>query len=546
MSSAKNELTFMRCPSCRSLVPTGSVKCRMCGFAFEGQEGDVSAGRSSGRVRQRTVSKSRAEILDALQHAEKGIQGMHDEPPAQIEHKLNDSDSTLENKNQDDQQWQQQQAEEEPIQELPEHEPPAEEELPEQEPFAQNDNEQDSQLEATPEKEEVVIFEEEGDSLAEEQTVENTTAPEKDEPVVELAVVEPIVEDVSVSQKDEPVAKPVEESSDSTHVPQETLNASETTQEELNTLPAEEDVKTEEPLPKELAVPEESKPASEPASEVQPVVESFSEKDQQAKKHLDVMSIPKSPDSGGFRLRGSSAPTADSGIERKPEKGSPIVTDRERSSGALSHAKPNEGRSERAKQEYKVQDKKEETTDPRHRPERLRDRNSNQDSRLEQNRSDRGRGRDDVHGDGNRENRGRNDRHAQMLSRELPTKESQRPRAERVSTIEVGMLHGWLVNYEDKLGVAVELRDSKFFVSRERIRSTDLVVDDPSLSSPHCLVTMLQDGSMQVQDLLSEFGIFVKKYGDKEFNKILDMGTVTNGDTIRFGTVEYLLVLIPG
>ena len=39
MSTEETELTFIRCPSCRSLVPAVANRCRMCGFIFEDSAG---------------------------------------------------------------------------------------------------------------------------------------------------------------------------------------------------------------------------------------------------------------------------------------------------------------------------------------------------------------------------------------------------------------------------------------------------------------------------------------------------------------------------
>ena len=36
MATDSTELTFVRCPSCRSLVPAVSTRCRMCGAGLEG------------------------------------------------------------------------------------------------------------------------------------------------------------------------------------------------------------------------------------------------------------------------------------------------------------------------------------------------------------------------------------------------------------------------------------------------------------------------------------------------------------------------------
>lgn len=43
MSSEDTELTFVRCPSCRSLVPAVATRCRMCGHQFSSQEESSSS-----------------------------------------------------------------------------------------------------------------------------------------------------------------------------------------------------------------------------------------------------------------------------------------------------------------------------------------------------------------------------------------------------------------------------------------------------------------------------------------------------------------------
>lgn len=54
MAVDETELSFIRCPNCRSLVPAVATRCRMCGFILKGAEESASDERPS-RVRQRTV-----------------------------------------------------------------------------------------------------------------------------------------------------------------------------------------------------------------------------------------------------------------------------------------------------------------------------------------------------------------------------------------------------------------------------------------------------------------------------------------------------------
>jgi hypothetical protein len=68
MATDSSELTFIRCPSCRSLVPAMSSKCRMCGAPLDsGTAAEAPQAPKSGRVRQRTTSASREDVESALQ-----------------------------------------------------------------------------------------------------------------------------------------------------------------------------------------------------------------------------------------------------------------------------------------------------------------------------------------------------------------------------------------------------------------------------------------------------------------------------------------------
>lgn len=70
MASEETELTFIRCPGCRSLVPAIATRCRMCGFQFDKHNepvrtDSVEALKQRARVRQRTVSVGREEVSSA-------------------------------------------------------------------------------------------------------------------------------------------------------------------------------------------------------------------------------------------------------------------------------------------------------------------------------------------------------------------------------------------------------------------------------------------------------------------------------------------------
>jgi hypothetical protein len=68
MASETSELTFVRCPSCRSLVPESAARCRICNNQLEGagNAAATDANRPGSRVRQKTISASADELVEAF------------------------------------------------------------------------------------------------------------------------------------------------------------------------------------------------------------------------------------------------------------------------------------------------------------------------------------------------------------------------------------------------------------------------------------------------------------------------------------------------
>ena len=109
---------------------------------------------------------------------------------------------------------------------------------------------------------------------------------------------------------------------------------------------------------------------------------------------------------------------------------------------------------------------------------------------------------------------------------------------------EPGRLCGWLVSYSDPQGAAVELREGKFFVSRSSLKPTDLIVEEESISTPHALITVIGGSALQVQDLMSERGVFVRRRGGDTYQRIEENVAAEHGDWLRFGDVEFLVSMI--
>lgn len=107
-------------------------------------------------------------------------------------------------------------------------------------------------------------------------------------------------------------------------------------------------------------------------------------------------------------------------------------------------------------------------------------------------------------------------------------------------------LFGWFISYDNDQGNSFEIREGKFFVSKSSLKKTDLIIEDESVSTPHALVTVNSEIGFQIQDLMSEEGVFVKRAGEADFDIIEDIEVIESGDWIRFGNVEYLVVFVNG
>ena len=113
-----------------------------------------------------------------------------------------------------------------------------------------------------------------------------------------------------------------------------------------------------------------------------------------------------------------------------------------------------------------------------------------------------------------------------------------------------GRLAGWLISYDNPDGSAIELREGRFFVSGRSLKGGDLVLEDPSVSTPHALIAVDGSGIVKIQDLMSEHGVWLRQrtQGASESGDYVaaeDHIEVAHGDWIRFGEVEFLVSLIP-
>ncbi len=107
-----------------------------------------------------------------------------------------------------------------------------------------------------------------------------------------------------------------------------------------------------------------------------------------------------------------------------------------------------------------------------------------------------------------------------------------------------GRLFGWFVNFAEPGGSSIELREGRFFVTNQSLKKTDLVLEDPSVSTPHAMVVINTEVGLQIQDLMSDRGIFVREGEAGAYRKEIDPVELKHGDWVRFGDVEFLVSLI--
>ncbi|OVE79798.1 hypothetical protein BVY02_02280, partial [bacterium J17] len=118
--------------------------------------------------------------------------------------------------------------------------------------------------------------------------------------------------------------------------------------------------------------------------------------------------------------------------------------------------------------------------------------------------------------------------------------------ASNVNLSKEGSLFGWLVNFsQDPTGVAREVRTGRFFVGCQRLRSSDMVISDDSISTPHALVNASFEEGLKVQDLMSEQGTMIRRANEPTYVQFTEPIEIFHGDWIKFGNYELMVCLLP-
>ena len=471
MSSDSTEITFVRCPSCRSLVPAASTRCRMCGAKLDAAVAQAPEPRPeerSRRVRQRTVSESHEEVGAAVSQIREeasdtsvpaGVQaGAMDEPEEIV-----DWEDPFEDE----------------LEEAPEAQPATQfaEPAPQQQVAApdmmeaeSSEDDEEDPLSDYLEDDEDLLEDDLEDFLEEEEEEFDMSEIEDADDFEDFEDLDSLEDEVGVEPLQEPVKESVIEQA---IIPLE----AEPVEEEL---PVEEAASAPIEEPRVEAAPVEEMPVA--AAPVQPVV---------PRKEMPRPRVVV--ETGGARKGGGlsfSRKVAVPAAAAAPQP-APVAVLEQRVEAVQVEAKPVQVEAKIVEEEI-VEEVVEAAPE--------------------------------------------------VVAPEAPVKlhrvESVRPIEERK-----GRLAGWLVNYSDPAGRAVELREGRFFATRNSLKASDLIIDDPSIATPHALI-MVSAQEVKIQDLMSERGVFHRESGSDAYQREIDPFVVRHGDWIRIGDVEFTVSLI--
>ncbi len=449
MASEPSDLTFVRCPSCRSLVPASAARCRICNNPLDSlaqSEGGGEAAKGTGRIRQRTVTAAPQDVISAV-------------VAAKTEKALAASAA----------------------------------------PSVQDDDEFDplgAYLQDLEGVDEVVATAPEAlqpDRTAPAQRAEDDDDDEEDDPFDLDLFDEPVVEKpTSAAPEQRPVKQPA------VHDPFD-------------------DEITIDPVAPTAVV------AKEREAEVRPhtPMPAAPRRDEQRPRGVEAQQ-------GGGQQRGG-------GEARKNEARPPQRSEPNRSEPPRSEPQRSERMQEQ--RQNRPAPTQQRAPEPPRAPEPQRPKRDERDERRQDhNRPAQQQPPEQRHEQGRRA--GDPQQHATVSER---TQASTGPKTGKMRP---GKLFGWLVSYESPDGRAIELREGKFFVTASSIKGTDLILEDPSISTPHALMS-ISEGGFLVQDLMSDHGVFVRHDERAEYQQEESLVRVSHGDWLRFGEVEFLVIIVP-
>ena len=449
MASEPSDLTFVRCPSCRSLVPASAARCRICNNPLDAlaqSEGGGEAAKGTGRIRQRTVTAAPQDVISAV-------------VAAKTEKALAVSAA----------------------------------------PSVQGDDEFDplgAYLQDLEGVDEVVATAPEAlqpDRTAPAQRAEDDDDDEEDDPFDLDLFDEPVVEKpTSAAPEQRPVKQPAVHD------------------------PFDDEITIDTVAPKAVV-------AKEREAEVRPhtPMPAAQRREEQRPRGIEAQQ-------GGGQQKGG-------GEARKNEARPPQRSEPHRSEPPRSEPQRSERMQEQ--RQNRPAPTQQRAPEPPRAPEPQRPKRDERDERRQDhNRPAQQQPPEQRHEQGRRA--GDPQQHATVSER---TQASTGPKTGKMRP---GKLFGWLVSYESPDGRAIELREGKFFVTASSIKGTDLILEDPSISTPHALMS-ISEGGFLVQDLMSDHGVFVRHDERAEYQQEESLVRVSHGDWLRFGEVEFLVIIVP-
>lgn len=429
MGTEETELTFVRCPSCRSLIPAVATRCRMCGFVLKDSEDSESAVDSNGessakksRVRQRSVSLSKNELDELKSDLGLDAEKSAEEPAQESPPRLNRSLDYVLGQGQ-----------------------PEEEKSPSQDAGAISSEDPSSeQRRGSGALSRSII----------DRIIENS---EEDGAEEEAPPFQVKKEDQNPEQKSHPVQKEEPFRVSPEHAQVVVDPTSPPSEEELSKSASEESEKDERRKRKRRRSRRRKKRSAESLEGSSPENDEFEDED----------------DEDSFER------------DEQPQKAVEPVVPQEEEVEAVAELE---------------QSQKDETVTTK--PEAV----NREDKEMEQS----------------------------GLRSKTQVRKNQR-----------GDLIGWFVSFEKDHGEATEIRAGRFFVGSERVKDTDLVIDENSISTPHCLISANREGGMRIQDLMSEQGTFVRKSGKKNFVQCSEAVELEHGDFLKLGQYEVMVCIVP-
>lgn len=493
MSTDSTELTFVRCPSCRSLVPGISTRCRMCGATLEAappSDESEQEPRKSGRVRQRTMSDSNGEVETALEQAR------NDAPPPQSATNMIPASSGAPFV---------EPVEEDPLSAYMEDLDTLEDE--DASIGADGTKTQNSDLGGS-----APAFGDDGDEE------------DSDEPGKEISAL-----DSEDTDLDDPLAA--------------------YTQPVVAAEPVKPTPKEEAPSPRVVIESGQRKPGSQNNLSFGGRKESGDPTAVRLEGSRNEAEKPKAQPPRGFTAR-ADVPEPKAKVENRPPQQPQQPPKQQQGGQGNNNAQGNQPRQgQQSNQQRQAPNQ----------PSANRPQGGNQERRAQQPQPPREEARQQPpKANPKPESQSR----PQMEAKEVrhsnePKEERHQPQPTQQKPIHpspsksaireegrAGRLFGWLVNYADPNGSAIEIREGKFFVSGKSVKPSDLVIDDQTISSPHALLTVGPATGVVVQDLMSERGVHVRRKGMDTYKREEESVAVTHGDWLRFGDVEFLVSLI--